>query len=192
MNVLREFQQTGNDLFFGGLNNSHSGNMSVRIGGMMAITRTGSMLHRLGHGDIIETSIANEDSQTPLASREYPVHKAIYQATDSMAIVHAHPPHVIALSLVADRLVPLDAEGKYYYPQGIPVVAVQNAVASLEVAAAVAPLLRTFPIVAVRGHGTFAVGKDLESGLHWTSSLDNVAQIIILNKHYTGCSKFSA
>ncbi|OIP21354.1 hypothetical protein AUK22_11780 [bacterium CG2_30_54_10] len=181
MNVLREFQKTGADLFTAGLNNSHSGNMSVRVNRMLAITRTGSMLHRLDHSDIIETTIDDDDSETIRASREIPVHRAIFRGTDADAIVHAHPAYAIALSLSLDHIRPVDAEGFYYFPNGIPVIEVENPIASEEVGRAVVPLLKTCPIVVVRGHGSFAVGPTLEDGLHWTTSLEHSARILCLH-----------
>jgi L-fuculose-phosphate aldolase len=177
MMILRAFQTTGHDLFAGQLNNSHSGNMSMRIGRMMAITRSGSMLHRLEHGDIIETLVDGDDSQSALASRERPVHQAIYGQTDARAIVHAHPPCLIALSFETDLFRPIDAEGSYFFSNGIPVIAVENAIASGEVAAKASPLLKRFPVVIIRGHGTFAIGNTLEEGFHFTSSLEHSARI---------------
>lgn len=177
MTLLRDFQTVGQDLFAGRLNNSHSGNMSVRNNRMMAITRSGAMLHRLEFCDIIETLIDGEDSQSAKASRERPVHRAIYLGTDAQAIVHAHPPHLIALSMQTDLFRPIDAEGAYFFSQGIPVIEVSNAIASEEVAQKVTPVLKSFPIVIVRGHGTFAVGATLEDGFHYTSSLEHSAMI---------------
>ncbi|PKL51138.1 MAG: fuculose phosphate aldolase [Candidatus Riflebacteria bacterium HGW-Riflebacteria-2] len=181
MTILRDFQLTGEDLFVAGLNNSHSGNMSVRNNRMMAITRSGAMLHRLEYSDIIETLIDGEDSQTPLASRERLVHRAIYLQTGANAIVHAHPPHLIALSLHCKNFMPIDAEGQYFFKRGIPVIEVTNAIASEEVAAKVVPVLREFPMVIVRGHGTFAIGDSLEDGFHFTSSLEHSARIALIN-----------
>ena len=68
-------------------------------------------------------------------------------------------------------------EGRYFFPRGVPVVEVTNAIASEEVAGKVAPLLRDYPLVIVRGHGTFAVGNSLEDGFHYTSSLEHSARI---------------
>jgi len=61
--------------------------------------------------DLIETGICKNDRCTPLASIELAVHRAIYQETPALAIVHAHPPHAVALSLVETEIVPNDAEG---------------------------------------------------------------------------------
>jgi L-fuculose-phosphate aldolase len=177
MTLLRDFQTVGHDLFVAGLNNSHSGNMSVRNNRLMAITRSGAMLHRLDHNDIVETLIEREDSESARASRERPVHRAIYNSTAAQAIVHAHPPHLIALSYFSDNFTPIDAEGRYFFPRGVPIVEVANAIASDEVAARISPLLQDFPVVIVRGHGTFAIGGTLEDGFHYTSSLEHSARI---------------
>ena len=182
-NDLKAFQNAGRDLFLGGMNNTHSGNMSARLNRMLVITRTGSMLHRIEHGDLIETLIEGEDSNTKLASRELPVHRGIYRGTKAEAIVHAHCPHAVALSFYTDNIKPVDVEGAYYFPNGIPVLSVKNAVGSDELAAALPPLLQNNSIVVVKGHGTFSIGSDLEECLHWTSCLDNIAKIILLTKN---------
>lgn len=179
---LRAFQQAGQDLLALGLNNSHSGNMSARLGRALVITRTGGKLHRIEHGDLVETTLEGNDPGVQRASRELPVHRAIYRKTSAEAIVHAHPPHVVALSLACSHLHPLDVEGAYFFPKGVPIIAVANAVGSDEVAAAVPPLFEQFPIVVVKGHGSFAIGKDLDECLHWTSCLDNCARIILLSR----------
>jgi L-fuculose-phosphate aldolase len=184
MNFLRDFQFVGKDLFDSGLNNSHSGNLSMRNNRMMAISRSGAMLHRLEFSDIVETLIDREDLESARASREIPVHRAIYQGTDAEAVVHAHPPHIIALSLQSDRIFPIDAEGAYFFQNGIPVVGVKNAIASDEVAQKVVPLLKESPIVVVRGHGTFAIGKNLEEGFHWTSSIEHSSKILLLRNQF--------
>ncbi len=181
---LKSFQEIGCDLFYGGMNNSHSGNLSTKNNRLMAISKSGSMLHRLNFDDIIETLIDGEDSETKKASREIPVHRAIYINTEAEAIVHAHPPHVIALTLQTNCIAPVDAEGDYYFPDGMPVISVENAIASNEVAQKVVPYLKEFPIVGVKGHGTFAIGKTLEEAFHWTSSIEHSAKIILLGKAF--------
>ncbi|HEX9976514.1 MAG TPA: hypothetical protein VGA82_04610 [Dehalococcoidales bacterium] len=40
--MLEEFQRIGRDLFLSGLASSHGGNMSVRLGDRLIITRRGS------------------------------------------------------------------------------------------------------------------------------------------------------
>ncbi|MEW6711870.1 MAG: class II aldolase/adducin family protein [Candidatus Riflebacteria bacterium] len=184
MSFLRAFQTTGQDLFAGGMNNSHSGNLSMRNNRMLVITRSGSMLHRLEYPDLVETLIDVDDAATARASRELPVHRAIYRQTDAQAIAHAHPPHLIALSMQCEKIRPVDAEGLYFFQNGAPVLGVTNSIASDEVAAKITPLFAHSPIVVVRGHGAFAIGADLEECLHWISSLEHSARIILLHNQF--------
>lgn len=175
--TLKSFQNVGSDLFLAGLNNSNSGNLSVRKNDKMVISKTGSMLHRLSEDDLIETSIAAEDENTSKASREYPVHKAIYAATDANAVVHAHCPNLIALSFYSDAFKPIDAEGCYYFPDGAPVIVAKNAIASEEVGEKAAAVIGKYGAVVVRGHGVFAVGADLCEAYKRVSSLEHSAKI---------------
>src|ERR1700690_4309879 len=97
--LLNQFQSIGRLLFSRGLVSSQSGNLSVRMGDRLIITRRACNLGALQEKDIIETGIARNDRATPLATSELSIHRAIYHYTQAKAIVHAHPAHVIALSL---------------------------------------------------------------------------------------------
>jgi L-fuculose-phosphate aldolase len=182
--TLQSFQNVGKDLFTAGLNNSNSGNLSIRDGDSMLITATGAMLHRLSDGDLIRTSLLSTDANCALASSEYSVHKAIYANTDAAAIVHAHCPHLVALSFLQDHITPMDGEGLYYFPAGIPVLSVKNSIASEEVALAAPNFLGKYSAVLVRGHGLFAVGKDLCNAYQRVSSLEHSAKISFIYNNF--------
>ena len=79
--MLKDFAYIGRDLFLSGLNSSHSGNMSIRCGDRIIITRRGAMLGQLTEQDLIETGLTKNDSHIILASTEIGVHRAIYQGT---------------------------------------------------------------------------------------------------------------
>lgn len=119
--TLSQFQSIGHDLFIRGLVSSHGGNLSIRRGDRLAITRRGSMLGHLTEQDLVEISIEGDSEINALASMELPVHRAIYRKTSALAIVHAQPPHAIALSMSEDEIVPVDIEGSYLL-QKIPVL----------------------------------------------------------------------
>jgi len=177
--LLHDFRSSGEDLFRQGINNSHSGNISVLDGGTIYITRSGARLGRLGWDDIVDTSLHFRDASACRASVELVVHRAIYSATPHRAIIHAHPPHAVALSFMRDNIVPEDAEGQYYMPL-VPVLAVDKAISSDEVAQLLPSILRSNSIVIVRGHGSFAAANDLERCLLLTSSLENACKIMLL------------
>ncbi|PKM82617.1 MAG: fuculose phosphate aldolase [Firmicutes bacterium HGW-Firmicutes-14] len=183
--MYREFSRIGRDLFIQGLNSSHSGNMSVRLGDRLVITRRGSMLGSLEEKDLVETGIEKNDSHITLASTEIGVHRAIYRNTPALAIVHAHPVYATALSLVDDEIIPIDSEGQYMLHR-IPVIGLEHTVGSEEAARILPEYLREYKIVMIRGHGSFATGQLIEEAYQWTSSLENICRIIYLTRTLKG------
>ncbi|MBC7335568.1 MAG: aldolase [Clostridia bacterium] len=177
--MYREFRRIGRDLFLAGLITSHGGNLSVRLGDRLFITRRGAMLGRLKRGDVIETGLEEDDSGIALASSEVVVHRAIYRETAALAVLHAHPPYTVVLSLSRDAIVPLDSEASYLLHR-VPVLAAEKTIGSAEVAGLVAPALRDYKIVVLRGHGTFATGQFLEEAWQWTSCLEAASMIVYL------------
>ncbi|MGH7411634.1 MAG: class II aldolase/adducin family protein [Candidatus Methylomirabilis sp.] len=179
--VLDAFQWVGRDLYHLGLITLHAGNMSLRSGERIWITRTGSMLGHLEPDDLVETPLSPEESPHPKASMELPVHLAIYRATSAQAILHAHPPSAVALSLVEEAIVPADSEGGDILGR-VPVIAAVNVVASQEVADRASSLLGDHRAVVIRGHGSFAVASSLEEALGITTTLEASAKILLLAK----------
>lgn len=174
--MLEEFQRIGRDIFLSGLVSSHGGNMSIRLGDRLIITRRGSQLGQLTEKDIVEMGLEGDDSNSELASSEAPVHRAIYLNTDALAVVHAHPRVAIALSLVEDEIIPVDTEGAYLSPK-IPVISSEIATGA-PVAGPVAAALKQHKIVMVRGHGCFAIGPNLEEAYKLVSCLEESAQVL--------------
>lgn len=174
--LFASFKQTGRDLFLTGAISSHGGNMSVRIGDRILITRSGSMLGRLTRDDIIETGIdaCPEDEG---CSRELVVHRAIYQATDALAIVHAHTVHTIHRSLGSEVISALDSESKAILGD-VPVVSAAQTIASPEAAAVLSAALRESRIAVLRTHGPFAKGATLEEAFYHVSCLEASSKIL--------------
>jgi len=179
--ILSQFQTVGHDLFTRGLVASHNGNLSIRLGDRIIITRRVSMLGCLQEHDLIETGISKNDRSTPLASTELAVHRAIYQETSALAIVHAHPPHSIALSLTETEIVPSGAEGLSTVGQ-VPVLGWHMDVKPGGMADVIAKALKKHRIVMVHGHGSFAVGQLLEEAYNCTTTLEESCQVICLLK----------
>ncbi len=176
--MLEQFRKFGRELFLQGVNSSHSGNISVRMGDRIVITRRGSMLSDLSERDLIETGLEEDDSHIVLASTEVKIHRAIYRATSALAVVHAHPPAAVALSFTGDSIRPIDTEGIYYF-KSIPVIATELTVGSDEVAEKLPPVLADYKVALLRGHGSFAVGQMLEEAFQWTSSLEATCRVIL-------------
>lgn len=173
-----EFKRIGRYLFEERLVGSHSGNMSLRHGDKIYITRRDAMLAALNEGDIIEVGMDPGESDN-LASRELPTHRAIYRATPAGAIVHAHGANAIAVSITDNKIIPQDAEGLYLYKSAA-IVRVRQAIGSDEAARLLPSFLQGGSVVAVvKGHGSFAIGKDLEEAYKFTSSLENSCRVLV-------------
>ena len=175
--MLDQFQCFGKDLFYQGLTSSHGGNMSVRMGDRIIITRTGAMLGHLEAKDLIETGLEEDDSNIMLTSSELVVHRAIYLNTSALAIVHVHPPFAVAQSMcVEDAIIPIDSEGSYLL-RNVPIVQTETTVGSKDVAKIGAEMLREYKIFMLRGHGCFSIGPVLEEAYQWCSSLEESCKI---------------
>ncbi len=183
--VLEQFQRIGRDLFVAGLLSSHGGNMSVRQGDRILITRRGSMLAHLEERDIVEIGLEENDAHVTLASTEIVVHRAVYQATSALAIVHTHPPYAIAQSLVKDEIVPVDSEGSYLLHK-VPVMEAQLTAGSTEVAELLPRWLKEYDVVMLRGHGPFAIGHLLEEAYQLTSVLEMTCRILTISEGMRG------
>jgi len=176
--LYEEFRDIGRDIFVTGLTSSHGGNMSVRVGDKIIIKRRGAQFGRLKPTDFVETSFEGKDSGIIRASTELIVHRAIYQQTAALAVIHAHPRTAITLSLSRDEIIPIDNEGSYLLRK-IPVVSVEMASGSKEMATAVSEALRGYKIIMQRGHGCFSIGQTLEEAYAWVSALEEVSDIIL-------------
>lgn len=181
--LLAQFQGTGHDLFNLGLVASNAGNLSVRLRERIVITRRGCALNCLEEPDLIETGLNRNDRVTPLASTELPVHRAIYQATRSSAIVHAHPPHATALSLSVSEIIPSDSEGIATIGT-VPVVGLNREAKPGALAEEIARALDEHRIVMVAGHGSYATGQLLEEALSYTTILEASARINCLLRSF--------
>jgi L-fuculose-phosphate aldolase len=179
--IISQFQEVGRDLFTRGLVSSHTGNLSIRLGDNLIITRRGSQLGCLQEHDFIETGIFKNDRATPLASTELAVHRAIYRVTSALAIVHAHPPHSIALSMKEREIVPGSAEG-FNTIGAVPVLGWDMEVKPGGLADIISEALKDRRIIIVHGHGTFATGQLLEEAFNYSTTLEENCQVICLLK----------
>lgn len=180
--MIEEFRFVGKKLFEEGLISSHAGNLSIRKGDKIFITRTGSMLSELKEEDIVEVSLESGDPADKEASVELPVHRAVYQKTKALAIVHAHPPYAVALSIQEEKIHPQDAEGRLYM-RAIPVVKAKEAIASEDAIRQLPPIFNGgYHTCMIRGHGSFAAGETLVEAYKFTSVLASSCRILSILK----------
>ncbi len=184
--IVEEMSKYGKFLENRGLNlSSHSGNISIRRGERLYIKRRGAMMGDMSEEDVVETGVKEDDSGVIIASTEVGVHRAIYQNTSALAIVHAHTPYAISLSLVRDEIVPIDDEGRYHLKK-VPVLEVEESIGSDEVEERLPEILQDYNAAIVKGHGTFAHGENLEEAYNWVTVVESICRIIYLVENLGG------
>jgi len=138
-----------------------AGNISARVGDIVAITPSGIGYHEMQPADICLVTLDGtqlpDNAEEP--SSEIPMHLAIYAATDARAVVHTHSPEVIALSAARDELPAI-----HYAITGLggPVrVAPYVRFGSAQLAAAAVEAMEDRSAVILRNHGAVSYGRDL-------------------------------
>lgn len=180
--LITQFQTLGRDLFNRGLVASQSGNLSVRMGEKILITRKHAMLNNLGERDLVETGTERNERGTSLASSELSIHRCIYRRTSALAVVHTHPPYTVALSLLFDEIVPQDKDGKKYLGR-VPVISLEPANENARyLDDEISKSLCESPIVIIKGHGTYSTGQLLEEAYHRTMVLEESSHILCILK----------
>jgi L-fuculose-phosphate aldolase len=164
-----------------GLLEFKGGNLSVRIGqDDMLITRRSAVKGLPEEAQVVRTSVRSVDDPGAFeASSALEVHRAIYQATDARAVVHAHPSKTVSLSFFYDALVPIDENGLLYLRPKVSVVAPPSLFGWNLAAEEMAQCLRTENVVVQKWHGTFAKGRDLAEAFHRTRAVEFMSAHLI-------------
>ncbi len=178
--AIKKLIEVGRLLYTESLVDARAGNLSVRLKDRLLITRRGSHLGRLKEWDFIELPLEGDHVLEERASSELVVHREIYLQTPHSAVVHAHPLATTVLSFERDYIEPIDSEGKDLlgrvqiipaYPSG-----------SLELARAVASVLRSSRLVVVRSHGVFSADLDLFYAYAHISVLERSCKILLYER----------
>jgi len=160
-----------------GLAHSHFGNISKRLGGEILISATGSMLDAL-EGAIVRVPLDEAGSLEVIASTEVGVHRAIYRATDALAVLHTHSPHAVAVSLlVGDGFEPIDSESRLLLGR-IPVV--EGEVGGAEWAERAAAALVDHKALVIRGHGPLVRGNTVDEAFVYACCVEHAARVLWL------------
>lgn len=153
-----------------GLNDSHSGNASVREGETVWVTPTGACADTLTEEGLVACRLGTTPGAG--ASLDAPLHLAVYQANPEVgAVLHSHGPHTVALTLDGRDFVPVDFEGQYYF-QRVPVIAISYDHYLQESPQRVAEALASHKVCVVRGHGIYAAAESLNLAYKWSCSLE--------------------
>lgn len=170
-------------LYERGHNGPLDGNISVRVDGeTLLATPTGCHKGRLRPSDIVavtaETGLPIMSGRAP--STELRLHLAIYRARpDVGAIVHAHSPSTVALSVVGGSLDKPVIPELYFAVGPVPTVPYASPTTD-DVGQGVVPFLDAHQAVVLERHGPVALGGDLEEALIRLESIEHTARITLL------------
>lgn len=173
----REIARFGRKVVSAGLTSSRFGNISVLQGDRIFITCTGSMLDELDESQVVEVDIAGPCPEDRTASSETCVHRAVYQSTSALAIIHTHSPYAVALSLIernSAALEPVDSEGIHFL--GV-MPLVEGRFGSSDLAEGASSALRSHAACIARGHGVFAAGRSLAQAYTAAAMAEHSSQV---------------
>lgn len=183
--LLPHFQSVGSNLYSRDMISMHGGNLSMKEGDKICITRSGSRLGYLTQNDLVLTGLEKDDENTILASSELSIHRAVYQKTPFKAIVHAHPVHATVMSSLSEIIAPSDEGGLLFIPE-IPVIGFNIKPGPGKFADEISDALKDHAAVVVYRHGSFARGMTLEEAFAITELLEISCRILYMEKAITG------
>jgi L-fuculose-phosphate aldolase len=161
-----------------GINDSHSGNASVRDHDTVWVTPTGACADTLEAVDLVACTLTGEIGKG--ASLDAALHVAVYQHNPkARAVLHSHGAHTVALTMNGEDFIPPDFEGQYYFPR-VPVITIDYDRYLQDAPQQVASILAEYPITIVRGHGVYAQAETLNLAYKWTCSLELSARTTFL------------
>ena len=165
-----------------GLNDSHSGNISIRSAQDFWISPTGAGADTLQADELIRCPLEGE--LTKGASLDARLHQLVYAANSpAQAIIHSHGPYSLTVTFSGDDFVPVDFEGQYYFST-VPVVDIAYERYLSDSPQQVADALTRSPLVVVRGHGVYCCAENLDLAYKWTCSLESSAKLAYLNRQF--------
>ncbi len=177
----REIIRWGKLLFERRLISGWGGNLSCRAGKKdFLITGQHVPLGFLRPGDLVRIDAQGKPrNKKQRASSETPMHMAIYNGTDAQAIVHVHPPMVLAFSLTHESFVPASFEEKYTIGE-VPIIAQDTPTVTKP--ERVVEELKYHPVLIIKGHGTVAAGKDFQEAFLLTDLLEEAVHCQFLQE----------
>lgn len=177
----REMISFGRLLFERRLISGWGGNLSCRLAPQrFLITGQHAPLGFLKPENLVEIDASGRPvKKGRQPSSETPMHLAVYRGSEAKAIVHAHPPQVLVFSLSHASFVPLSFEEKYTIGE-VPVIAQETP--TVTDPAEVVAELKLRPIVILRGHGTVAIGKDLQEAFLLTDLLEEAVRCQLIRE----------
>ena len=155
-----------------------AGNVSVRVGDLVAVTPSGLDYGQLTPELVGVHELDGTAVEAPLKpTSELPMHLAVYAETDAKAVVHTHSAAAAALSVVVDEVPPV-----HYYLAllgGRVLVAPYRAFGSPELATALIAALGDRYACLLGNHGAITTGDDLTQAYQRAGFLEWVCEVAL-------------
>lgn len=179
-----QLQEAGERVWRRGLANGYNGNLSLRQGEAMIITVSDSAKGRLRPGDLVTVELASGRALGPgRASTEAALHRAVYAAQPkAQAVVHVHPPYLLALSLTTAREDMLSLplfEAQHWAKQMVRLPVCKPGTEDL--AKQVGRASVGYPALFMDNHGLVCWGRDVFEALSLAEELEGLARIMCLS-----------
>jgi len=165
-----------------GLTSATGGNLSYRVGDDMWISPTGCVLDELEVDDWVKVSLVTGEPYPHRykPSSEVILHREIFRTRpDVRAIMHSHPPNVIALSLLAIEIKPIGSEAPISLGERIPLVPYEIPT-SPRLGDAVARYSNDFNVMVLENHGLVTLGKSNREAYNRTELTEEIAKIMAI------------
>ncbi len=173
---------------------SADGNVSYRLSdARILITPTGLHKGFITPSDLAVITLNNEILEGAPSSERL-MHLEVYQrCPKAKAVVHAHPPHAIAWSVVAPELseLPSRSLSEVILAVGsIPFVPYARP-GTLEMGTHLAPFLPSSRAMILSRHGALAWGESLQEGYNGMERIEHSAQILAIAKQMGAITELS-
>ena len=182
--VIQEIIKTGQKLYHQKFIVAGQGNISCRVGkNHILATRSGVCKGELTEGDIVELDMQGKvRSSQNKPSSEIKLHLAVYrERADVQAVIHAHPPFGVSLTLAGIRLdQPLLPESVLLL--GSVPTAPYARPSTDQVPNSIKSLIKETDTLLLARHGSVTVGKNLNEAFQKLEILENTARIIWLSR----------
>ena len=188
--IFRLFQAVGRASLLADIQDSHSGNMAVKVKGedgsdVIVITAAGSQKGDLEPEQICFLSATETDYGYYKASSETDIHQRILRLPGVGASMHAHTKE-LAIATLDDEpkparppdFVPIDPLGRHVRGERVAVDWFAVPSGSPEMAETVPWRLAGRPVTTIQGHGTFARGRTLQEAFFLLAAADNAGKVV--------------
>lgn len=176
--------RAAHSLFHRGLLVGIDGNLSLRLPtGDILTTPSGTVKGWIGPDDLLRVDLDGRVLAGPPGARptsELAMHLTAYRARPSLgAVVHAHPPAVVACSVLGVPLL-VDALPEAVLITGRPVLLPYATPGSTEGGAVLAPRVHDGDCFVLERHGSLTFAADLDLAFARTESLEQLARLSLL------------